>query len=165
VIFGKSSRCDTSRQNVQLWKLQNPECRTTDCPRRIGGVLLAMPKVKLPRDHPRTRWSDYISDLAWAVASGGHCHWIYAVCDITTLFVTSHVCGVTWSRRSAEPAELSEIAFYREGILGPPRAAPPRQSLGEIQTWKWLKIYWNGFCEVVMDVQLRFQVYFSHMKC
>ena len=70
-----------------------------------------------------------------------------------------------WSRRSAEPAELSEIAFDREVFWVLLGLRPLPQFLEEVQTWKWWKIYWNGFCEVFMDVQLRFQVYFSHMKC
>jgi len=69
-------------------------CRTLNVEPQNAHEGLATPTVKRPRDHPSTRGSDCISDLAW-------------------------------SRRSAEPAELSEIAFYREGILGPPRALPP----------------------------------------
>jgi len=37
------------------------------CPGRWARhVLLATPTGKRPRVNPRTRWSDYISDLAWS---------------------------------------------------------------------------------------------------
>ena len=71
-----SPRYDTSRQSAQ-----SPEFRTTSpnreipatlvgpclqiVPRRIvRQVLLATPTGKRPRGRPRTRWCDYISDLA-----------------------------------------------------------------------------------------------------
>jgi len=34
--------------------------------RLVRQILLATPTEKGPRCRPRTRWSDYISDLAWS---------------------------------------------------------------------------------------------------
>jgi len=83
-IFAK--RFDTSRQNAQLWNSWNPECRTTSSNREIPApfvksrdqnapgklgevqVLQATPTGKQPRDRPRSRWSEYISNLAWSVS-------------------------------------------------------------------------------------------------
>jgi len=39
VIFVKSSRCDTSRQNVQLWNSQSLECRAASANKMISAVI------------------------------------------------------------------------------------------------------------------------------
>ena len=49
-IFAKSARCDTSRQNAQLWHSQRPECRTTFLPNREIPAPLIWPCVQnVPR--------------------------------------------------------------------------------------------------------------------
>ena len=50
------------------------------------------------------------------------------------------------------------------GITSPLWAAAPRPSLKEKKTWKWWKIYWNRFCEAVMDIWFIFQVHIIHMN-
>jgi len=148
-IFGKSSWRDTSRKSAQLWNSQSHECGTTfpsnreiaatllqpcvqNAPRQIDEVLLATPTGKWPRGRPRTRWNDYISDLAWS-RLGGASRIIWNCC---------------WSW----------------GITSPLWAAAPRPSLKEKKTWKWWKIYWNRFCEAVMDTWFIFQVHIIHMN-
>jgi len=43
-------------------------------------------------------------------------------------------------------------------------AAAPRPSLKEKKTWKWWKIYWNRFCEAVMNTWFIFQVHILNMN-
>jgi len=108
-IFVKSTWRDISRQSVQLWNSQSPECRNTSLNWEIPATLV-QPCVqnapqKTGKGHPRTRCSGFISNLAW-----------------------SHL-GV-------EPAELPEIAVDHEVFRVLLGLLSLQHSLEE--RWRWM---------------------------
>jgi len=67
-IFAKSPLCETSWQWAQVWNPWGTECPATSPNREnlaIPAVKRSTPTGKQPRGSPRTKWREYISDLAW----------------------------------------------------------------------------------------------------
>jgi len=62
---GMSSHFSELRDPRYVSSAMYPECPRKDWPTKSFG-LQSTPSGKQPRAHPRTRWRDYISDLAWS---------------------------------------------------------------------------------------------------